>query len=159
MVRRALPAAGFLLAVFHAWLFFGQVSDGRLADPALLLRWVVAAGIVWFLAYLRARGVSPFWGRKAVAVWLLAGLLHGPQITRRLDTPTGPMLPDFAGILTQTMLGAAAATGLLLLFGLRSPRRVRHRPVVFHVASVRAVFGALSSEAFFRFVPRPPPAA
>jgi len=84
MVRKVLTAAGALVAGFHVWLFVSQLGDGRLADVSVLARWGVAAGLGVALWYLRRQNVPLFWGRKAVAVWLLAASLHAPSLTDRL---------------------------------------------------------------------------
>ena len=95
LIRRALLTAGALLALFHVWLFAGQAWNGHLADPALLLRWLFAGGLVAALVGLRRQGTSIFRGRKAVAIWVLAALLHGPAVARRIDRLGEPALPEF----------------------------------------------------------------
>jgi hypothetical protein len=64
------------LVLFHAALLWARVSAGRLADPNVGLRWAGAALLIAALIVLRRRGVSLFWGRRALVFWLLVLLLH-----------------------------------------------------------------------------------
>lgn len=114
MVRKVLTAAAALLAGFHVWLFISQLGDGRLADASLLARWGVAAGLVVALWYLRRQNVSLLWGRKAVAVWLLAAVLHGPSLTDRLMAVDITASVDAAAAMLQVTAGAAWLTLLVL---------------------------------------------
>ena len=157
MIRRALLAAGALLALFHVWLFAGQVWDGRLSDPVVLLRWIVAGALVAALVVLYRQGISIVHGRKAVAIWLLAALLHGPAVARSIEGLGEPALPGFVITLGQ-LAGASAALGLALsLAWIRARRRdvVALRRVRIPVVRVRAEQS--SAHAFSRFSPRPPP--
>jgi hypothetical protein len=157
MTRRVLLAAGALLALFHVWLLAGQAWDGQLADPALILRWLFAGALVAALVGLRRQGASIFRGRKAVAIWLLAALLHGPAAARRLDGLGEPALPEFVSTFTQLLVVSGAALGLAWALG-----RVRVRRFV---AGARARCStAARSHArlsggyrFAHFLPRPPP--
>lgn len=159
MLRKTLAAAAILLAAFHAWLLFDQVWDGRLTDPAVMARWVMAGGVAWFLTHQWRRGAPLFWGRKAVAVWLLGALLHGPAVAERLGAPSGVALPEVVATLTQVTLGVTVITAIVLLLGFLVPRRRRGFDVVVCTRSDHAVLGALSSDAYLLFVPRPPPVA
>ncbi|MGD9905947.1 MAG: hypothetical protein AB7U83_20950, partial [Vicinamibacterales bacterium] len=80
MLRRSALAAGALVGLFHVWLLGNQLWTGQLAQFDVVLRWVVAAALVAGLVVLRRRGLSVIFGREAVAVWLLAALLHGPAL-------------------------------------------------------------------------------
>ncbi|MGE0461707.1 MAG: hypothetical protein AB7Q16_10095 [Vicinamibacterales bacterium] len=156
MFRRAVPTLGGLLVLFHAWLFGSQWWDGRLADPGLIFRWLIAAGLVAALTGLRRRGASMFWGRKAVALWLLAALLHGPAVAARADHPESPALPEAVTVLVQlTAVSTAFGLGLLLMAALARRSRARTRPVWWLAPSCPSC--ALESRRAFRFAPRPPP--
>ena len=115
MVRKVLTAAGALLVGFHVWLFVSQLGDGRLADVSVLARWGVAAGLGIALWYLRRQNVSLIWGRKAVTVWLLAAVLHGPALTDRLAAVDSLASAEVATILLQVTAGAAWLTLLTLV--------------------------------------------
>ena len=125
MFRRALAGSSAALALFHVWLFSGQALAGELADPGLLVRWLAAFGIVGGLILLRRRGQS-LRGRKAVAIWLLAALLHGPAVANQIGTTGLPAVPDLAAVLVQLAVASAAAVILHLL--VRWPRAKAQRP-------------------------------
>jgi hypothetical protein len=78
---RSLPSslgltAVALLVVLHASILWDRVAQGRLSDPGVALRWLAAAALTVALLVLRRRGVSLFWGRRALVFWLLVLLLH-----------------------------------------------------------------------------------
>ena len=157
MLRKALVGSSAALALFHVWLFSGQALAGELADTSRLLRWLAAFGIVGALILLRRRGHS-LRGRKAVAIWLLAALLHGPAVADQIGTASSPAGPDLAAVLVQLAVASAAAVILRLL--VRSPRvkPLRpSRPPVAGLVSGGSLVGVLSTDAFLRITPRPPP--
>lgn len=155
MVRKVLTAAGALLAGFHVWLFVSQLGDGRLADVAVLARWGVAAGLGVALWYLRRQNVPLFWGRKAVAVWLLAAVLHGPSLTDRLAAVDTSASADVAAVMLQVSAGAAWLT-LLVIAAVTLRRASAARPLLRLVTpqaplSIHRLRSTLVA-------PRPPPA-
>jgi hypothetical protein len=116
MFRRVAVALGGLLVLFHAWLLGSQLWGGQLEEPGLVLRWVIGMGLVAALAGLRRRGASMFWGRKAVAIWLLAALLHGPALTSSADQHASPAIPESVTALVQIAAASVAlGFGLLLV--------------------------------------------
>lgn len=156
MLRRLLAAAGALLALFHVWLFAGQILDGRLDDPALLLRWGAAAGLAAGLLSLRRRGLSMLRGRPAATIWLLAALLHGPALAARVDDGSPFGLPEVA-TLSQIAAAAIATVGL----GLIAARFRRAPRLTYRRASLRQRDrDRLPTHVAFLDVlsPRPPPA-
>lgn len=158
MIRKGLLGAGIALVLFHVWLLASQLWDGQLADVALLSRWLVAGGLTWALVHLRRRGHSIFVGRRAIAVWLLAALLHGPAVAERLSVLSAPAVPEIVTTLSQVALGVLIA-GAAFLAGLLPAVR---RPVFsfLHVrGTARRLIGALPPDAFLSFAPRPPPVA
>jgi hypothetical protein len=115
VVRKALATAAGLLALFHVWLFADQLRRGDLlTDPGLLARWLIAIGLVGALVALRRHGVSLVVGRKAVAIWALAALLHGPAIAGRLDALGETTVSE-----TVVMLARIAATSMAGVWLLR----------------------------------------
>jgi hypothetical protein len=64
------------LVVFHLVLFWDQIGDGRLFDPAVAVRWAMSALLLLALTGLRRAGVPILWGRRALVVWVLVALLH-----------------------------------------------------------------------------------
>jgi hypothetical protein len=155
--RRLLVGLGALLIVFHVWLFGSQLWGGELADLSLVVRWLVAVGLLAGLRGLRRQGASMFWGRKAVALWLLAALLHGPALADRLGVTGAPAASDIAVTLVQVAAPIIVLASLVLLLALivgagRRDSRTRPRP------SARPVFVHVRSRpSRLRFAPRPPP--
>lgn len=158
MFRRVAVALGGLLVLFHAWLLGSQLWDGRLAEPGLVLRWLIAASLVAALAGLHRRGASMFWGRKAVAIWLLAALLHGPALAEGGARHEFPAIPETVTALVQIAAASVAlGLGLLLVAALvgRVPARILASA---WVASTRPVH-ACHTARVVPFAPRPPPSA
>jgi hypothetical protein len=156
MVRKTLASAGILLAAFHVWLFIGQMWTGELADVSLVARWALAGGLVWGLVGLRRQGASILWGRKAVALWLLAALLHGPAVAERAGMLDAPAVPEVVATVVATTL-AVVGVGLAILFGFRNPRQ----PTITRAAATtRRSYRRLTAFApasFLVLAPRPPP--
>jgi hypothetical protein len=140
--RLVLPLVGWGLAVFHAGLLWVRIDRASFDDPAILLRWLGAAGLVGG-AYLWKRRTrsSLTSGRGALVFWTLVALLHA-----------GAPLP---AVEAHGIEGAALALVLVALFAARVPeRRVR---AVAHArpegrAALLATLGAGPLSA-----PRPPP--
>ena len=157
MARRAFAVVGGLLVVFHVWLFGSQLWEGHLAEPGLVLRWIVGAGLVAALVALWRRGVSLVWGRQTVCIWLLAALLHGPAMA----DPSGQSTPALPETVTAVLQIAAASViaglGLALLVALGAALILRpsagYRPVLVRRRASSAV------ERSLRLAPRPPPAS
>lgn len=158
MFRRALTLASATLVAFHVWLFAGQVWSGALADPGLIFRWLVAGGLIGGLLLLKQQGESLVRSRKAVALWVLAAMLHGPAVAHRVEAPGAPAVPEAIVVLTQTIAAVTGVLGLaFLLAGLAARRRQVFVPL--GRAAVRVSVPALSPGAGRAFSPRPPPVA
>jgi hypothetical protein len=155
MIRRSVTLVGAALAAFHVWLFAGQLWSGALADPGLIVRWLVAAGLIAGLVAIRRQGESVLLSRKSIAIWVLAALLHGPALAARIDSAAAP-IPDVVVTMAQTVAGLLALFGLGL--GVTGPG-VRRRPVfrLVGLAAVRSHVPALDPGAGVSFAPRPPP--
>src|SRR5215210_7229024 len=80
-IRAAISAGVAGLAIFHLYLLASQIADGEVADPGVALRWLIAVGVFGVFAALQRRGAALF-GRRAMALWVLAALLHGPALAR-----------------------------------------------------------------------------
>lgn len=160
MFRKALTGAGAILVLFHVWLLSGQVWTGEFAEPGRLVRWLFAFALLGALVALKRQGASVWRGRKAVAVWLLAVLLHAPSVADRVATAGLAPLPEVANVLAQIVIASAAAAGLRQLMGFR---RLRNRPGSGMRTSAFAIdggsIGVLSPDAFLQITPRPPPGA
>jgi len=156
MIRRTTAGAAGLLGLFHAWLLGSQLWDGQLAEPGLVLRWLVAAGLVAALLGLRRSGASVVWGRKAVSIWLLAALLHGPAMAGAHNRFESPALPEAVTAVVQIAAASVAlGLGLALLAALAAMRFAAPR-VPLGPVPVRA-FTPRDLHRRARFAPRPPP--
>jgi len=155
MMRRALSLVVTALAVFHVWLFAGQVWSGAISDPSLIFRWLIAAGLVGGLVILKQQGESITFGRKSVAIWVLAALLHGPAFAARFDAPGNVRIPEVVATLTQVVVGLIGLVGLGLFLagiGTRRPAFVASGLPAIHV-----FVPALPVGVGLAFAPRPPP--
>ena len=157
MIRASLAVAGAALIGFHGWLFAAQVAAGRLDDPWLVFRWIAAAALIGALVTAR-RGGATIWGRKSVAIWVLAALLHGPAIASDLQNDFNSIaLPEtVATSVLQLIASAALVASLWLLAGLLLVRR-RSAQVRYATVPVRVPAGGLARGALRHFSPRPPP--
>jgi hypothetical protein len=155
LIKASLALAGAALIAFHGWLFAAQIAAGRLEDPWLVLRWIAAAALVAALVAIRRNGGS-VWGRKGIALWVLAALLHGPAVADRTDPGSFALPETVATTVLQIISSAALGASLWLLAGLLRARaqapRVRYAPVP--AFAIDANLGAHRSR---RYSPRPPP--
>lgn len=156
MLRRCALAAGALLAAFHVWLLAVQVWSGYAAQPDVLLRWLVAGALVAGLVSIGRRGQPVVFGREAVAVWLLAALLHGPALANDLDGFATPSMPEAAVGLAQSA-STLAALGLVLLTLWIRQTRPGPIPRVVAFAPFPLTPPALVAASGLGFLPRPPP--
>jgi hypothetical protein len=115
----------------------------------------VGAGLVAALIGLHRRGIPIVFGRKALAIWLVALLLHGPAMAGALQS-AGPRASSESTEVFVLVLAAAAGLGLLLALGAARSRR----PAV-RVAAANALGAShvTASAAILRrlLAPRPPP--
>ena len=156
MIRASLALAGAALVGFHGWLFAAQVTAGRLEDPWLVFRWIASASLIAALIGVRRGGASIF-GRKSVAIWVLAALLHGPAISDLSTDFNSFALPEtVATTVVQLLSSAALGAGLWLLAALLLARR---RAIAVRYAAVPRFVqaGGLSPGVARDFSSRPPP--
>ena len=156
VIRVVLALAGGTLFGFHGWLLATQVAQGALDDPWVVFRWIVATLLVVALVSLHRQGES-MWGRKAIAVWTLAAILHAPAIAKNSPVDLGP-LPEVAVVtMAQVMATAGLGVGIWLLAGLLTARSAAVMAIVEwldRIAPPRALSPSLAP----RFGSRPPPA-
>jgi hypothetical protein len=157
MIRASLALAGAALIGFHGWLFAGQIAAGRFEDPWVVFRWIAAAGVVAALVAVRRSGETIL-GRKSIAIWVLAALLHGPAIASDLQTDFNSFaLPEtVATSVLQLVSSAALGVSLWLLAGLllASRRAAQSR---YATVPVLVTAGGRAPVLLRRFAPRPPP--
>jgi hypothetical protein len=143
---------------FHGWLLASQLAAGRLAEPGLVLRWVVAAALVAGLAALYRSRLS-IWSQKGIAIWVLAALLHGPAVAAATADQSGLLaLPEaVATIVVQiTAIAGSLALGLWILgWLLGSPE---HRSTA-RLAPAASAVRPRTNPRCRPFSPRPPPRA
>lgn len=155
MFRRSVLGLGALLGGFHLWLLGNQAWSGQLSEPDLILRWAAALALAGGLVALRRRGESLV-GRKAVVIWLLAALLHGPALGNDLDGFATPSLPEAVATLGQVLASASVLALTLLAFASRRPRPSFSRRIG---PAFVTPFGSLLLHpgSGLGFLPRPPP--
>lgn len=154
MFRRSVFGFGALLGGFHLWLLGNQAWSGQLSEPDLILRWAAALALAAGLVALRRRGESLV-GRKAVVIWLLAGLLHGPALGNDLDGFATPSLPEAVATLGQVVASVSALALTLLALSSLRPWRTPNRRV--GPARVTPHASLLDAGSGLGFLPRPPP--
>jgi hypothetical protein len=157
MIRASLALAGAALVGFHGWLFAAQLAAGRLEDPWLIFRWIAAATLIAALVAVR-RGGESILGRRSIAIWVLAALLHGPAAAANFQTDFNSFaLPEtVATTVLQLVASASLAASLWLLAGLLYARR-RSIAIRYATVPVFARAGGLSRRTARQFSPRPPP--
>jgi hypothetical protein len=157
MARTTTVLVGATLVAFHGWLFATQVATGRLDDPWLVFRWVLAAGLVGALVAIRRTGAS-VWSRPGIAVWVLAALLHGPAVTADFsDSINALALPETVAtsVLQLVSISVLAAT-LWLLAGLLAGRD-RHARLYAGLVAAASLAGIFGDGFSPQYASRPPP--
>jgi hypothetical protein len=154
LLGRTLGLLGGGLAAFHGWIFVGQAAAGRLEDPWLIFRWLASTALIVALVALR-RGGEPVLGRKSIAIWVLAALLHGPAAGAANEISSIALPESVVTSVLQLVSSAAFAASVWLLARLL---RSRARSVGFY--SFLAAFswaGRTTPGVAPPFAPRPPP--
>jgi hypothetical protein len=156
--RLTAGLSGAALVAFHGWLLTGQFVSGRLTDPGVALRWLMAGALVAGLAALYRSGES-IWSRKGVAIWVLAALLHGPAVAAAATDDAGVLsLPEAVAtvVIQITATAGALALGLWILCWLAgvTERPATLRPAGYVVGTPRRLRPHRRP-----FSPRPPPRA
>ena len=143
-----------LLVLHHGWLLLGRLRDASISEPAVALRWGLAALVLGLAALFQRRGLTVFSGRSGLAFWLLVLLLHvGVTPVPTVGLPSEKLLVALPlGIATALALalGAAHRAG-------RAGRAPRPRPSPRSRQQEPPVRPRPPLVAL-RFAPRPPPA-
>lgn len=160
VVRATLWRLAILILVgFHTWLFWAELGDGRLANPAVAFRWAWGGLILAGFVALRRGGLPRLWRRKAIVLWLFVILLHCQAVTSRPGAAfDAAMLPErFHALAAPLTLGPAGmALGFLLLALLAGQRGPRF-DAIRHLAPVAGPAGVASPGYVPLFASRPPP--
>ena len=164
LVRRFCACAAGVVAtslvLFHASLFYTHAIDGRLADPAVALRWSLGAVLAALLVAFGTMGLPLFRGRRALIVWLLVSLLHvSTARTATLEALTS-ITPEETAVALIVLPSAAAplvwATAMLLagvLLKARTTKPLARASWLAHDADARIS----SRQVVPLLVPRAPP--
>jgi hypothetical protein len=108
------------LVLFHGWLVARRLSDPATLPPSVLFRWLGAFAVVAALLWLRRLGLPLFHGRKALAVWTVALLLHVNAGAAPLaGDATSGSAPETLVLVLPGALSVATASALLLLATVR----------------------------------------
>ncbi len=154
--RRRFPAGVFwrvaaaVLVVYHAALFWDRVASLTLLDPAVALRWGVAAALAFGLVRMRRAGVPLLAGRRALIVWTLVALLHASM---------APGAGAVAATLAETDAGlwlALSLSTLVALFGTAAGASLSRPPCGTPGRLVPAT-PAFRAACLAPLSPRPPP--
>lgn len=152
--------AVLVLAGFHAWLFWAELGDGRLADPAVAFRWAWGGLILAGLLAVRRSGLPGRWRRTAVVLWLFVVLLHCQAVASRPGVPfDAAALPErFYALAAPLTLGPAGmAIGVLAIALLAGQHRPAFRPMA-GVEITGGPAGILCAGHVPHLASRPPPA-
>ena len=156
MIRRSALGLGALLGGFHLWLLGNQAWSGQLSEPDVVLRWAAALALAGGLVALKRRRESML-SRRAVAIWVLAALLHGPALGNDLDGFATPSMPEAVATLGQLLASVSPlALGLLALLATCGWRTTARLGVVVATSFPSLLLDARSG---LGFLPRPPPRA
>jgi hypothetical protein len=105
----SVAVSALALVVFHLVLFWDQIGDGRLLDPAVAVRWGMSALLLVALTGLRRAGVPVLWGRRALVVWVLVALLHWAAVPANEVDGIARGGAQAAQVLFDLPMGGAAA--------------------------------------------------
>ena len=155
LLKAALGLTGAALAVFHGWLFVWQAAAGRLEDPWVIFRWIAATALIVALGAIQRRA-GTLWGRKSIAIWLLAAILHGPAIADNEGFTSFIVPAETAASILQLASSAVFAIGVWLLAALLAARR-GGAPMLSRLVPVVNVRDRFSAGHAWRFSARPPP--
>ncbi len=153
-----LRFAGAGLVAFHVWLVIEMAVDGRLADPIVGFRWLVAAGLAAGLVVLHRAGIPLVRSRQGAALWVLVILLHASaagSAPGQMPGDTGDVALLF--VVPAAPAAVAAVLGALVLCGRR--REALPSPALRALWTVEGLRArAARPSAFDGLVPRAPPA-
>ena len=151
-----LRVALVLLAGFHAWLFGDHLIAGSVFDPLVALRWAAGGLLLFAFLWLRRRGVSLVWGRRAIVLWLLVAVLHAHAAWTPADAASAAPAREAAVLALQAVSVAAVVAGLALMSAL-----ARVRALVPPVTRLAALVSPATPLAWVLALcilgPRPPP--
>ncbi len=158
VARIMAVASGAALVAFHGGLFASQAAEGRLEDPWLVVRWLVAAGLAAAIAAIRHASGS-IWNRQGLAVWVLAAMLHVPAVASEFGNSINSVaLPEASAtsVLESLVSVSALAAALWMLAGLLGLRN-RHARLYAGGGAAGSLVGIFGDGFSPRYFSRPPP--
>jgi hypothetical protein len=154
-----LRFAGAGLVAFHLWLIVDMAADGRLADPIVAFRWLVAVGLAGGLVALRRAGIPIVRSRQGAALWVLVVLLHASaagSMPGQVPGDPGDMALLF--VVPAAPAALAVAVGVLVVCGRRLAATVPPALLtLWRIEGRRALAARASCDGLL--VPRAPPAS
>ena len=155
---RAIGRLAFAaLVVFHAWLLWTHLAQGKAFEPQTAMRWFVAVLVLAGFRYLSRRGLPLVFGRRAVVLWLLVVLIHGTAVWAGESVAADVGIPQTVTVLAQISVIAGTLGFVLWVAVAAASLRWRAGHPSFSVPVLIA--GLPSAGLVFRFSPRPPPLA
>ncbi len=139
-------AAAASLVLLHVSILWARITQGRLGEPVIALRWGAAFVLLLVLLALRRRGVPLLWGRRALVFWLLVLVLHAgigvPQDTGARTAPEQLLFVVPAAVapaclllvLLVTQLAGAALAGPTVAVAFAAAGGIPARRRFFHLA-------------------------
>ena len=119
-LRHVAGASVAGLVLFHGWLVARRLADPAALPPGILLRWLGAFAVVGALLWLHRQGLPLLHGKKALAAWTVALLLHGNAGAAPLGLEAeGVAVPESLVLVLPGVLSVATASALLLLASVR----------------------------------------
>jgi hypothetical protein len=163
-----------VLVLFHLWLFWNRLADGRFHDLAVASRWIVGALMLAGFLALRRLGNSRgprsgqiaepanrgSVGRKSLVLWLFVVLLHLQAIGASAGAVFEPaVMPGTVAAFGANLALVTTATALGLALLARSRRDSAARLAGLRGVAVRIPAPAAPTAGFLpEFSSRPPPA-
>lgn len=155
-MRAAARLALTVMVAFHAWLLWTHLIGGKTLEPRTAVRWIVAAVVLVGFRALQRRGLSLFWGKRAVVLWLLVVVIHCHAVWSAETIPVELGIPETITALAQLTAPVVTVLGLFVL-GLLAARLTRWTAAAPLFAHPVRVAGVPASGYLFTFSPRPPP--
>jgi hypothetical protein len=155
-LRSAARLAVTVVVAFHAWLLWTHLVGGQALEPGTAARWIVAALVLVCFRALQRRGLSLFWGRRAVVLWLLVVVIHCHAVWSGAPITVDLGVPEAITMLAQLTAPAATVLGLFFL-GLFAALLASWAADAKPYQGRARLAGLPASGYVFRLSPRPPP--
>ena len=155
-MRAAARLAFTILVAFHAWLLWTHLVGGKALEPQTAVRWIVAVVVLVGFRALQRHGLSLFWGKRAVVLWLLVVLIHCHAVWSGAPITVELGVPETITVLAQLTAPAGTVLGFFFV-GLFAALMTRWTTAAKPYEGPAFIAGLPASGYVFRFSPRPPP--